>query len=59
MDQVQDRHAAEKVGQLHAPVQMQDKDRVILLRLLIGRTLHIEIPKQRTDHVKEQRVEAS
>ena len=57
MDQVQDGHAAQKVRQLHAPIQMQDKYGVSWLGLPILSASNFQVPKQRTYDIVADGVE--
>ena len=60
VDQVKDDHATDEVAELHAPVQMQEEDFVLVpLRLALHHLFHVEVEEEWTDHVEEEHVDES
>ena len=60
VDQVKDDHATDEVAELHAPVQVQEEDFVLVpLRLALLHLIHVEVEEEWTDHVEEEHVDES
>ena len=55
MDQVKNDHAANKVAQLHARIQVQQEDFVLLLFCVLP--LHLQIKEKGVDHIEEKGVD--
>lgn len=59
MDQVKDDHATEEVAKLHAPVQVQEEDLVVVPLRPTFHLIHVDVEEKWTDHVEEDRVDES
>ena len=59
VDQVKDDHATDEVAELHAPVQVQEEDLVLVPLRLALHLIHVEVEEEWTDHVEEEHVDES